>query len=186
MNYSDDVFAESPFIKHEGTAPFQSYLAMNLPALPFQALRLNLESYLPPKEKLLHRDDAHITVVTPPEFEKILKKHMTIQEINDIAEKMGIQKTPYKPLCIGTGRVSIDGDEQRTYYVVMEASGLFKIRKAILDLYISRGGKAKDFDVDLFFPHVTLGYTKRDLHYEDGVVKDATSCKVTLVKSPSP
>ena len=167
-----------PFVKHEESGPFKSYLAMNLPYEGFAKIRESVEA----KEqiKLINRGEAHITVVTPPEYDKILSKKISIKEIHKIAEEMKIQETPYKILCVGKGFAQVDKQKETTYFVVVSADRLFEIRKAIQKAYVAKGGKESAFDVENFYPHVTLGYTKRDLHAEDGVTKDASSCAYTL------
>ncbi|MBO9667026.1 MAG: hypothetical protein J7501_09455 [Bdellovibrio sp.] len=181
-HYTDEVFVQVPFVSHDENAPFKSYLAMNFSYPGFQALLKETEAR--EKVTLKNRGEAHITVITPPEFDKVLSKKISIQEINAIAAKMNLQGSHFHPLCVGKGKAKIKDQEQSTYFVVMDSENLFKIRKAIQELYISHGGKASDFNPDLFYPHVTLGYTDRDLHYEDGVVKDAASCIFTLEPGP--
>jgi hypothetical protein len=97
---------------------------------------------------------------------------------------MNLQGSHFRPLCVGKGSAKIKDQEHSTYFVVVDSENLFKIRKAVQDLYVSHGGKATDFNPDLFYPHVTLGYTERDLHYEDGVMKDATACIFALEPGP--
>ena len=167
-----------PFLKHEEKGPFKSYLAMNLPYSEYSNIRESLEK----KNglKLTNRGEAHITVITPPEYDKVLSKKVSIQEIHKLAEKMNIQNSSYKNVCVGKGSAKVEGKDENTYFVVIHSDRLFEIRKAIKDLYISRGGKAADFNAENFYPHVTLGYTKRDLHAEDGVIKDESRCLYTL------
>ena len=155
---------------------------MNLPYEDFSPLLQNLESRL--KTTLKNRGEAHITVITPPEYDKISSK-VKISEINTIAEKLGIQTVPYKLLCIGRVEKTLDQKSESAYFAVVESEKLFEIRKKIQDLYIQRGGKAGEFNAELFFPHVTLGYTLRDLHYEDGVKKDASSCVFQIKERPT-
>lgn len=168
----------APFLKHEEKGPFKSYLAMNLPYQEFANIRESLEK----KDHLTlqNRGEAHITVVTPPEYDKVLSKKISIKDIHNLAEKMNIQDAEYKKVCVGKGTAKVNGHDENTYFVVVHSDRLFEIRKAIQDLYVSKGGKAKDFSADAFYPHVTLGYTKRDLHAEDGVIKDASTCILTL------
>lgn len=157
----------------------KSYLAMDLPYPAFEKIRKNLES----KQNLtlLNRGEAHITVISPPEYKKMQKK-ISMQQINALADEMDLSHSPYKLLCVGKGTIR-EPEPKSTYYVVVESDRLFQIRKAIQMLYIKKGGRADDFNPELFFPHVTLGFTDRDLHYEDGVIKDASSCIYSL--SPS-
>lgn len=147
----------------------KSYLSLDLPYAPFEKMRQEVERS--EQLQLLHRGEAHITVLTPPEFNQ-MKKRLNMKEIEILADKMNLQKSAYDSYCIGKG-IS-QGD--RTYFVVIQSEDLFKIRKAIHALYVSKGGDTKDFNPELYHPHVTLGFTKRDLHLQDGVTKDASSC----------
>ena len=152
----------------------KSWLGMNLKTEPFTKLKTQVE-YLVGK-KLNSRGEAHVTVVTPVEYDRALAAKISMAEIDALALKMKIQETSFRPVCIGRGTTMLERNPEETYYVVLSSEGLFKIRGEIAKLYASRGGKPQDFNPDLFYPHVTLGYTKRDLHYEDGVIKDERSC----------
>ncbi|UXR63497.1 hypothetical protein EZJ49_10465 [Bdellovibrio bacteriovorus] len=151
----------------------KSYLSLELPYPAFEKMRQEVEKSQ--HVSLQHRGEAHITVVNPMEFTK-LKKKVSMNEINALAEQMDLQKAPYHLLCVGKGSVKDDS----TYYAVVESDRLFQIRKAIHILYTSKGGKTEDFSPEQFYPHVTLGFTKKDLHFEDGVIKDASSCIYSL------
>lgn len=182
FQYTDQVFTSAAFIPHDEKGAFKSYLAMNLPYPGFEHLLKELETA--EGKTLKNRGEAHITVITPPEFDKILSKKIAMKDINHLAEQMQIQATPFRPLCIGKVTAPINNSEQAAYFVVIDSEKLFKLRKAIQDLYVAKGGTAADFNPELFFPHVTLGYTERDLHYEDGVKKDASACIINLEPGP--
>jgi len=155
----------------------KSYLSLDLPYEPFEKIRLQLE-----KEQQLtlqNRGEAHITVITPPEFKKIQKK-ISMKEIHQLAKKMGLEQTSYTPVCVGKSVLTQSGSEMATYYIVVDAEKLFKIRKAVHELFVKKGGDDFDFLPEKFYPHVTLGFTHRDLHFEDGIRKDASSCIYTL------
>lgn len=151
----------------------KTYLSVDLPYPAFEKLRKDLESSL--GKPLQHRGEAHITVITPPEM-KVLRKKVSAKEIQALAERMDLQKSPYHLLCVGKGQLK----EDATYYAVIESDRLFQIRKAVHLLFTSKGGRADDFSPEQFHPHVTLGFTKKDLHLEDGVIKDASSCIYSL------
>lgn len=155
----------------------KTYLALDLPYAPFESLRRQVESAQ--KIVLKNRGEAHITVLTPPEFKRLEKK-ISMKEINELAQQLKLQESPYRPLCVGKGKGPSAPDLGETYFVVMEAEKLFEIRQKILALYVAKGGNAKDFDPEVFYPHVTLGFTQRDLHLEDGVIKDASACVYSL------
>ena len=155
----------------------RTYLALDLPFAPFEKRRLEVETLK--KIQLKHRGEAHITVLTPPEFKKMQDK-LSMREIDALASKLELQKASFKPLCIGSGQVSSSGLKEATYYVVVESPELLHIREEIQRLYLSKGGRKDNFSPLPFYPHVTLGFTQRDLHLEDGVIKDAKSCILPL------
>ena len=157
--------------------PQTNYVAMPLPFAPFAELFQQLSANVP--EKLISRGEAHVTVLTPPEYDQ-LKAQISIDEINAIALALGIQNVKVKPFCLGRGDAVIEGKREQTYYVVVEAEGLRKIRLAIAAEFVKRGGSSAVFDAEHFFPHVTVGFTKRDLFDQDGVVKDQNSCVRSL------
>ena len=161
------------FIEHLGTGFFQSYLTMNLPYEPVRGLWEQMEKKL--GKRLINRGEAHITVITPPEFTSGLDKKVSIQEIHNIAKKMKIQKSNFDVLCIGSGKKKIDGKLEETFFVVVQSNDLMKIRKAVQKLFVKRGGDPSQFRPEKFYPHITIGFTKRDLHESDGVIKGANA-----------
>lgn len=181
LSYSSKAYTQMPFIAHAENKPMKSYVALNLSYEPYAEIRKNLEKHL--GHNLQSRDEAHITVITPPEYDKILKKRIGIHELNSLAEKRSLQASPFKLLCVGKGSASLEGITQSTYYAVVDSEALYAFRKEVQKLYVSRGGRALDFNPELYFAHVTLGFSKRDLHLEDGVTKDATTCILPLRES---
>lgn len=165
---------KAEFTPHTEEKPFKAYLAMNLPYAPYQAMHEQLQKAegLP----LITRGEAHITVITPVEYDKILKKHLSIAEIHRIAEVANIQDIPFKPLCIGRGQKEINGKIERTYFLVVESPGLIDLRGQIEEAYMRNGGQPQDFIPERLSPHITLGFTARDLHVEDAVAKNRDSC----------
>jgi 2'-5' RNA ligase len=178
-NLSIDKTQTSNFIKHEDQTP---YLQLNLNYEPFKEYfeKVDRSSYSP----LKNRGEAHVTVITPPEFQDDVMKFVSIKEINEIAEKLNIQKSKYKPICIGKGSLAEKGKYLESYFIIIESEQLLNIRKEIAKLYKSRGGLK--FDPLHFYPHITLGFTDRDLFETDGVTKDIKSCLKTLHISPLP
>lgn len=178
LNLSSGLYHHVDFIRHEENQPMKSWLGMNVSYPEIQSLKNDLEKKL--QLELKSRDEAHITVLTPVEYDKIISKKISISEIHDLANRMKIQKTHFKSLCVGSGFKEMDGKSEATYYVVVKAENLIKIREMIHKVYIARGGNSKDFDPFNYFPHITVGFTKRDLHFEDGVIKDERSCVYKL------
>jgi 2'-5' RNA ligase len=172
------------FIKYKGPGRFETYLAMNLPYEPVKDLFLQVEVQSP--VSLRNRGEAHITVVTPLEYFDVLaprgdsdeerSRAVTIEEIDRIAIEEGIQSSDFEVVCLGQGVATINNKEESTYYVVVASENLIKIRQRIQDLFVSRGGEASAFVPSNFYPHITLGFTKRDLHESDGIIKDSRTC----------
>lgn len=163
-----------PFIKHEGAGAFDSYLSMEVRYEPIKELFKHVaHSELKP---LRNRGEAHITVVTPVEFFQVLKEKVSIQEINDLAIKSNIQKSDFSVVCLGKGTFQKD----EAFFLVVKSQDLIEIRNKIQKLFVSRGGKAEAFKATHFFPHITLGFTSRDLHESDGVIKDEKSCYANI------
>ncbi len=167
VTYSPEVFMPISWIENK------SHLAMNIHYPPIQKVKEQLDENLP--SPLKTRGEAHITVITPPEFEK-LKAFMSMEQINAFAIQHNIQQMAFKPVCTGRGRLQIDGREESTFFMVVDSTDLFNLRRKLKEAFILAGGAQKDFDEKLFYPHITIGFTKRDLHFEDGILKDKSSC----------
>ncbi len=166
--------SETVFIAHNDPAPFGSYLTMNLPQPPSKELFDVLVSEF--QIVLKNRGEAHITVITPPEYENVLKPYLSMEEINRIALEAEIQKAEVSPLCLGRGRARDGHLLMETYYVVVKANRLLEIRRRIAAKYVQHGGDPSRFDPNYFYPHITIGFTSRDLQDSDGVFKGVNSC----------
>lgn len=159
-----------PQLSHKGEGPYDTYLTMDLPFSPYERLRREIEKKTGP---LKHRGEAHITVITPPEFTKHLSPAgVTIEEIDFIAREMKIQSSRFRLVCVGKGELR----EMQTFYAVAESEDLMNLRRKVAKLYLSKGGSPTGFLPENFYPHVTLGFTERDLHETDGILKDEKTC----------
>jgi hypothetical protein len=167
-----------PFIKHEENKPFGSYLAMNLPYPPVKSLFDDIQKTT--GQILITRGEAHITVITPVEYDKVLKKHVSISDISKLAEAEKIQSAPYEVVCLGKGELVVGNELLATYFIVTASERLLEIRRAIHKAFVQGGGAPEDFSPEVFYQHITVGFTKRDLHLEDGIVKNDSSCAAEL------
>jgi hypothetical protein len=175
LTLSSAIHASAPFLAHEGTGAFDNYLSMNLPFAPAEALWKALEKQV--NQPLKNRGEAHITVISPPEFSQVLGKVLTMKDINEIATNMAIQNARFTPLCLGRAQVSLEGKLEQSYFVVVRSEDLVNIRRAIFDRYVAKGGEASLWDPLHFYPHITIGFTKQDLHEEgNGVRKGINAC----------
>lgn len=175
------VHSPAPFLAHSGSGAFDTYLTMNLPFAPIETLWKSLEKAV--ETTLKNRGEAHITVVSPPEFTGVLSKVLTIQEINEIATSLRIQTSRFKAVCVGRAQVVLEGKTEQTYYVVVQSEDLLNIRRAIFRKYCTKGGEPSLWDPEHFYPHITVGFTKQDLHEEgNGVRKGTNSCFMGIVE----
>lgn len=158
------------FFSFEAHSALKNYISYDLEYKPFEEMRLQLEKTL--GSPLKNRGEAHITVITPPEYAKLVQK-LKPEQIHSLANETLVKMPKYEIVCVGSGSLTIKGKVESTYYVVVAARELVDLRKKLANL---AGLSKNQFDPELFFPHITLGFTSRDLHYEEGVVKDKNSC----------
>lgn len=161
---SREVLATMPSPHHD------TYLALGVPYEPIRTLKNQIEA----REglSLSDRGEAHLTVVTPPEFSR-LKAKLSMAEIEWLARTNGFYEAKFAIACVGRGK---NKEKDQTYYLVVTSPELLNVRRVIGAEFVARGGEAKAFDPDHFFPHITIGFAGRDLHEDDGVIKDAKSC----------
>lgn len=165
--------SQRDFISHRGTGPYSNYLALDLAWEPFAKLRLGLESVF--GRALSHRGEAHITVITPVEFDNALQGFVTMDEIDEIANAMDLTRATVQAIGVGRGDAEIANHSELTYFVIVRSADLLRIRQEVARLYFARGGDPALFQPGHFYPHVTIGFTLRDLHESDGVVKDEST-----------
>ncbi|PIA19100.1 hypothetical protein COEREDRAFT_90467 [Coemansia reversa NRRL 1564] len=173
-----------PFHSHSEEKPFGTYLQQTLEFKPFQGLFTAVNATA--GVALQSRGEAHVTVVSPPEFDYVLKPAgVTIREIEAIAINANIQAARLKPVCLGRFNGSLprptsDLDEGvfMLYSLVVadDYGDLLSIRQQISRLYHEKGGEGALFQPEAFWPHVTIGYDRRDLFVEDGIYKGKNFC----------
>ncbi len=155
--------ASAPYIAHG------DYVAANVTFAPIEALRRDVERSL--GGQLKNRGEAHVTTLTPAET-GVLRKKLSMAEIERIVAARGLQRARIEPQCVGVGSKGRD----HTFFLVVGSPELVAVRGALADAYVAKGGARADFEPTAFFPHVTLGFTKRDLHESDGIKKNVASC----------
>jgi 2'-5' RNA ligase len=164
-----------PFLSHSGPGKWDSYLIFSVPFPPVADLFKQL--LIREARPLTSRGEAHITVVTPVEFWELLRpKGVSMKEIEAIAKTPSIQGLRFKVVCLGQGTAKLEDKIENTYYAVVESPDLIALRQRVQELFVKKGGKAAEFNPKAYYPHITLGFTKRDLHESDGVVKGKKTC----------
>jgi hypothetical protein len=170
------INSSMPFISHQGPGKFDNALALNVVYNPVRDLRGPIEETVGRKLNFLTawhpNGEAHVTVITPPEFSEVLSPYISMNEIDQIALNSEIQKADLKVLGLGSGKLSIDGKMEETFFLIVDSARLRQIRHDIYSAFVKKGGSPEAWDPTWWFPHITIGYTKRDLHENDGITKN--------------
>lgn len=176
---SKKVYSNStlPFDSHRGNAPFETALAMNIQYGPIKLIRDALSHSLKYQLNFFtgwnKAGEAHVTVITPPEFDTIIGKFVSIDRIEQIALSNDIQSSDFTIQGIGRGQIKVNGKPEETYFIILHSENLLNIRRQVYQEYLNNGGPVEGWNPDHFYPHITVGYSLRDLHEADGVIKDA-------------
>lgn len=115
------------------------------------------------KLNLEDRREAHITVISPPDFQTSLTKVFTVNEML-YRYSSNIQDLPFKIVCVGS-RKSSDG-QNLVFYLVVESPKLSEIRFDLAkeaDLRARAQSIPLVFKPEVFYPHITIGYVKGDV-----------------------
>lgn len=156
-----EIYKSAPFIPNNDPDKFFGrYLVKNINFKPIEKIRTYIESKR--GVSLKHRGEAHITVVTPPEFNTI-KKWNPDFEMDDVHELVRplIQLINFRILGIGSleGKNS-NNQFSQVFFLIVESRGLRALRKLIAAEWqipkIIFNPEDQDF-------HITIGFTVSDL-----------------------
>lgn len=161
------------FIEHidEDDASYGNSLALNVNYESILKLRTRISTVIGKKLKFFQGwsldGEAHVTTITPPEYVNTLRHYISIRRIHEIAIEENIQSAELEILGIGSGEKIIDGTKEQTFFVIVDSAKLRHIRMRIYREFVKNGGNPRDFDPHWFFPHITIGFTLRDIHEPD-------------------
>ena len=187
--------ARPAFVSHSGAGAFANYVALALPTAPVVWLRLEAERVF--GERLRTRGEAHVTAITPPEFHDGLARRLSVRDLEAIAARENLQEARLEPVCLGRAQANVEGRLESAYFVVLRSPDIVRYRRAVAAEYRARAPVgvlpetlpeplADAFQPDRYFPHVTVGFTRRDLHEDDGAVKDVASCRARFPELDHP
>ena len=161
---------------------FGSFLVLDVEYNQVKNMRRDVEAVIGRKLdflKLLRPEgEAHVTTFTPVEARRIIAREegeagkLSMDDIEAIAQKTDLKNLDLQIKGVGSGSKLINGNLEETFFLIVDSEKLRSVRHQINDLYLSRGGDPEQFKPDHFYPHITIGYTARDLHESDGVLKD--------------
>lgn len=128
-------------------------------------------------KKLEDRNEAHITIITPPEgktgfFPNSIGIDQVLSTDDMIAKyKNIIQKTKFDVTCIGMLR---NPAGNVVFYLIVESTDIFNIRNEIAKMVNDSGRTDIPFaPIINYYPHITIGYIGGDVH---GVSKGPETC----------
>ena len=105
-----------------------------------------------------------------------LTKILSLSVITEVAHLNRVQESPFEIICLGRGVKSEDSKVFSAYFLVVSSPDLVELRQSIQTLFITRGGDAGLFDPTDYYPHITVGFSDRDLHSQDGIIKNKSTC----------
>jgi hypothetical protein len=165
------------FIPHTGSPnSFSNALALNIEYDQIKKLRKIIENEIGTNLKFLTAwnidGEAHVTTISPPEYKDVLRHFISMRRINEIALEHSIQSADIRVLGIGSGKLAMKKKDEETFFLIVDSNKLRNIRHKIYKEFVQNGGDPSAFDPTWFFPHITVGYTKKDIHESNGLFKN--------------
>lgn len=153
------------------------FLGVNLQAQPILNLRESIAREI--KRDLRGYPEAHITILSPPEITQFFPND-SIAEISKWAANHQIQTIPFTVIGLGKASLSVSADSPNfeTFFLVIESPEILAFRQQLFEKYATR----KKAPESPFEPHITVGFTTRDLHSQDGASKGRQSLLVNWSK----
>lgn len=164
--------------RYFGEGDFKAALAMNISYQPILSLRRQIQESLYQGRPLKFltawekAGEAHVTTIGPVEYQECMwstKRNLRIihmKEINRLAYMMGIQSSDLKVEGMGVAVKKFRKPEY-SHFVLVTSKNLLRIRNAVYKFFLSRGGDPSCWHPSRFFPHITVGYTHKDIHWPD-------------------
>ncbi|MDA9951556.1 hypothetical protein N9D31_03165 [Oligoflexaceae bacterium] len=185
--------------RYFGEGDMNAALAMKISYLPVVKIRRQIEASLYNGKRLKFltawepNGEAHVTTIGPFEYQKCMwskKRGLSVlhmKQIEQLALKMQIQKSDLKIQALGVAFKKFE-DLESSHFILVRSNNLLRIRRAVYAWYLRKGGEVGCWNPNLFFPHITVGYTHEDIHYPDVKknIKFATDRRFRLVPEKSP
>ena len=140
-------------------------MARNISFEPVSQIRRHIE--MRRNLKLRHRGEAHITILTPPEYNQIREWNPSVN-MNSINRLVGpvVQYLHFNVLGIGSVKgLNTNNEISEVFFLVVRSRGLRAIRKLIAAEWSI---PKKIFDPMQQDFHITIGFTVSDLFSRPG------------------
>ncbi len=172
-----DITAIESLDKRPHFKPHPDWVGVPLPFAPIEQLRLELEKQL--GKKLQHRGEAHVTVITPPEW-RVIGQVLKMSTLDRMVAETSANKAKISVKCLKKVSAQLAGRTEESWFIAVDAPELRDLRHRIWRRFLANGGSPDDFQWKRWAPHITLGFTARDLHDEDRVNKEKMACAFEL------
>ncbi len=103
-----------------------------------------------------------IPVLNKEEY-KILREHLSKDEIESVAKENFLQNSRFDIKCIGKMDYEVKGGQESEYFVRLESDDLIKIRYNLKKLYLHKGGVEELFYPTTYNPYIVFASTKPGL-----------------------
>lgn len=166
------IFYDQQLYFRKQNKEFGHYLSISLPKNPIDQLRHEICQHY--KVELKHRDESHLTLITPFEYEHHLKPYLEPATLEALAQD-------YLPLpldfeVMGIGCVTKDKESYISFFILIKEKRIFNFRSSIKSELENINKEKTNFNPFDYYPHITIGFNHHDLHKErDGIIKDASS-----------
>jgi hypothetical protein len=150
-DYSDYKLSTS-FLNASQIEPSNSTVYLSQ-ILDYNLLRPVIETLNSSYGPLNGTGEAHITVISPPEFKFGLSSVLSMQEINDFATSENLQSIPFEIICLAH-QSQFDkhlGKRSLVYNLIVKSEGLFSFRSKLFDLYLNNGGDPSNFSHEAYY-----------------------------------
>lgn len=169
-----DTFLRVSFLEIDEESLGGPVFAQNLHAPPLDELRRAIEKRT--QLTLQAPEGSSLAILDAFETKAVLASGFSRDELHRMALEFDIQGYDFEPVCVGRGSIGTGEEGRSVYFMVVRSPAVQEFRGRLRETLINRDPGGAALLREPYEPHVTLGYTHRDLTHEDGVKKDETSC----------
>ena len=144
-------------VKHIPYHAYHDYVAVTLNYKLMESLRNQIRALIP--GELSTRDEAHLTIFSPPQMD-ILLKFASWEKIHSLTRATRIQQADFRPICVGLTEGSKVGRlNNRAFYIIVGSTELEIIRQDIIDKIGFYLMTREDREaLGKWYPHITIGF----------------------------
>lgn len=156
-----------------------SHWAVSIPFASISELTEQLKSAS--DLKLKNRGEAHITILTPDDLKLLQLTPEKTSRILSIAQREPFSHVRFNVSCLGGIQTGNRTTDPKVFYIVVDSEDILNFRRKIREELFDNSACSspdQDFCPDHYFPHITIGFTKSDIHprVRDKIKKNKETC----------